>query len=422
VTDHEPAKRPSARERLRHTEHLAAMSARGAVPALITGGAGDDPAGVVTYTIVGATTGFSQLWLLLLSTPMLAAATIMAGRVAIAQRAGLAAVITRRYGRPVSILVMLLLAVPNVATIAADASGVASVLGIVTGLPWEVFVPVILAILGLLFRRGYETIKRVLTVLTLVLLSYVAAALVARPDWTAIAVATVVPKFTLDKTWLIAALGLLGTTISPYMLFWQATEEVEELEHGATIYPAEFDGGVWIGMIYSNFVAFFIIVAAAVTIHAGGGAISTVADAAHALAPLHHIGQAAFVIGIVAAGLLALPVLAASTAYAVADVFGWRQGLGLRDGTARGFHIVLAAALGGGALISLLPDFEPAQALYYSQVLDGVLLPGILIILLALSNDRHVVGTDTRNPTWVNWFAGLAVLAALAADFAALAM
>ena len=411
---------PEARERLHNAETRVAAAAHDAVPALITGGAGDDPAGVVTYTIVGATTGFTQLWLLALITPMLAAATIMAGRVAIAARAGLAAVIAERYGRSVSLLVVLLLAIPNIATIAADASGVASVLGIVTGLPWEVFVPVILIGLGLLLRRGYAQMKRILTMFTMVLLAYVAAALIARPDWAEVARSTLVPHVEFEKAWLIAALGLIGTTISPYMLFWQATEEVEELEHGATIHAASFDASIWIGMIYSNVVAFFIIVAAASTIHSGGDGITTVADAARALSPLHHFGQAAFVIGIIAAGLLALPVLAASTAYAFAEVFGWREGLGVRDGTARAFYLVLAAALGGGALISLLPDFEPAQALYYSQVLDGVLLPAILLILLVLSNDRRIVGAGNRNPTWVNWMSGLAVLAALAADFAAL--
>lgn len=409
----------SARERLRHGEARALRVAHDAVPALITGGAGDDPAGVVTYTIVGATTGFSQLWLLALSTPMLAAATIMAGRVAVAARAGLAAVIERRYGRSVSLLVVLLLAIPNIATIAADTAGVASVIGMVTGVRWEVFVPAILGVLALMLRRGYEQMKRVLTLLTLVLLCYIVAAFLSHPDWIDVAHQTLVPHFALDKAWLVAALGLLGTTISPYMLFWQANEEVEELEHGACIQASEFDASIWIGMIYSNVVAFFIIVAAATTIHAGGGAIQTVRDAARALEPLHRLGEAAFVIGVVAAGLLALPVLAASTAYAFAEVFGWKEGLGVRAGTARGFYLVLGAALVGGGMISMLPDFEPAKALYYSQVLDGVLLPAILVILLMLSNDRRIAG-ESRNPMWVNWMAALAVLAALAADFAAL--
>lgn len=406
------------RDRLHDAERRAKDAARDAVPALITGGAGDDPAGVVTYTVVGATTGFSQLWLLLLSTPMLAAATSMAARIAISSRQGLAAVIERRYGRTVSILIVMLLAIPNVATISADVAGVASALGMLTGWRWELFVPLIIVVLGLLLRRGYAQMQRVLTGFTLVLLTYVAAALLARPDWLAVAKATLVPAVEMEKAWLLAALGLLGTTISPYMLFWQATEEVEELNRGTVIH-AHADAGIWVGMIYSNAIAFFIIVAAAATIHGGSDPITTVAQAARALTPLHTIGEVAFIVGILAAGLLALPVLAASTAYAFADVFGWREGLDIEAGTARAFYLVLALALAGGAGISLLPDFHPAAALFYSQVLDGVLLPVILLVLLMLSNDPRVVGAD-RNPRWVNVVGALTVLVALAADFATL--
>jgi len=405
------------RQRLHDAERRAKDAARNAVPALITGGAGDDPAGVVTYTVVGATTGFSQLWLLLLSTPMLAAATSMAARIALSTRAGLGAVIERRYGRATSIVIVMLLAIPNIATISADVAGVASALGMLTGWRWEIFVPLIVVALGLLLRRGYAQMQRVLTGFTLVLLTYVAAALLARPDWLAVARATLVPAVEMEKVWLLAALGLLGTTISPYMLFWQATEEVEELNRGAVIH-AHSDASIWIGMIYSNAIAFFIVVAAAATIH-GSNPITTVAQAAKALTPLHTIGEVAFIVGIVAAGLLALPVLAASTAYAFADVFGWREGLDVEAGTARAFYLVLGLALIGGGSISLLPDFHPAAALFYSQVLDGVLLPVILLVLLMLSNDRRVVGND-RNPRWVNVVGALTVLVALAADFAAL--
>jgi len=419
ATSEDPREHLSARQRLQRGEARARETARTAVPALITGGAGDDPAGVVTYTIVGASTGLSQLWLLLISTPMLAAATIMAARVALATRSGLAGVVERRYGRVISLLIVLLLAIPNVATIAADAAGVASVLGLVTGLPWELFVPVILGVLALMLHRGYRQVKRVLALLTLVLLTYVVSAVVATPDWGEVLVSTFVPQVDTSRLWLLAALGLLGTTISPYMLFWQANEEVEELHVGVPVHASHSDSSIWIGMIYSNVIAFFIIVAAATTLHGSGDSIATVADAAKALAPLRHFGQAAFIIGVIAAGLLALPVLAASTAYAIAEVFGWREGLDNDAGTARAFYLVLAGALGGGALISLLPDFEPTEALFYSQVLDGVLLPVIVLILLALSNDRAVVGAE-RNPLWVNLMAGVTVLVALAADFAAL--
>lgn len=405
--------------RLQEAEARVAPLARDTVPALITGGAGDDPAGVVTYTIVGATTGFSQLWLLLLSTPMLAAASSMAARVALAAQDGLAAVIERRYGRGVSFLVVLLLAVANVATIAADTAGVAAVLEMLTGVRWEVFALVILVFLVILLHAGYARIKNLLTVLTVVLFTYILAAFAAHPDWGEVLKATLVPHVTLGRLWMVNALGLLGTTISPYMLFWQAGEEVEELRQGITIQAKYEDVGVWLGMVYSTGIAFFIVVAAAVTIGASSGQISAVADAARALAPLGRWGQAAFIAGLVSAGLLALPVLAGSTAYAVAELFGWPEGLGAREAQARGFYLVLAGSLVGGELITLMPDFRPAGVLFYSQVLNGVLLPVLILMLLVLSNDQQIVGT-ARNPRWVNWMAVLTILVALAADFIAL--
>ena len=391
------------------------------LPALITGGAGDDPAGVLTYTVVGATTGFSQLWLLLLSTPMLAAANSMAARIAISAKDGIAAVIKKRYGKAASFTIVLALAIANIATIAADAAGVASVLQIATGIRWEIFVPIILVSLLAVLRRGYTQIKRILISLTAVLLAYVVAAIIARPNWAAVLQATFLPHVAASKAWMVASLGLLGTTISPYMLFWQAGEEIEELQEGITIQSGEMDAGVWLGMVYSNLIAFFIIVAAAATIHAGGANIQSVADAAKALSPLGRAGVAIFVVGIVGAGLLALPVLAGSTAYAIAELMGWPEGFGATGAHARGFVVVLAVALVGGALISLLPNFRPADALFYSQVLDGVLLPVLMLMLLVLSNDRQVVGRNT-NPRWVNWIAILTIFLSLAADFAALVL
>ncbi len=391
------------------------------LPALITGGAGDDPAGVLTYTVVGATTGLSQLWLLLLSTPMLAAANSMAARIAISARDGIAAVIKKRYGRAASFTIVLMLAIANIATIAADTAGVASVLQIATGIRWEIFVPAILVSLLAVLRRGYTQIKRILVSLTAVLLAYVLAAIIARPDWAAVLQITFVPHIRASRAWMVASLGLLGTTISPYMLFWQAGEEIEELQEGITIQTGEMDAGVWLGMIYSNLIAFFIIVAAAATIHAGGANIQSVADAAKALSPLGRAGIAIFVVGIVGAGLLALPVLAGSTAYAIAELMGWPEGFGATEAHARGFLVVLVTALVGGALISLLPNFRPADALYYSQVLDGVLLPVLMLMLLVLSNDKQVVG-EYKNPRWVNWMAILTIFVSLAADFAALVL
>ena len=255
--------------------------------------------------------------------------------------------------------------------------------------------------------------------LTAVLIAYVIAALISKPNWYGVLSSTLIPHVMMNKTWLIASLGLLGTTISPYLLFWQAGEEIEELQEGIIIQVDKMDKGVWLGMIYSNLIAFFIIIAAAVTIHSKGLEIQSVLDAEKALIPLGRIGMAVFIIGFIASGFLALPVLAGSTAYAVAELMNWPEGFGASPAHALVFFIVLIGTLLGGAVISLLPNFNPADALYYSQVLDGILLPVLILILLVLSNDRQIVG-EKKIPSWMNFFAILTILLSLAADFAAL--
>ena len=403
------------RSRLRDEGQHAREMAKDTLPFLITGGAGDDPAGVVTYTMVGATTGFSQLWLLLISTPMLAAANSMAARITVATNEGLAAVLKERYGRAVSFIVVLVLAIANTITIAADMAGVAAVLGMLTGVHWTLYIPVIMVILVLILHTGYSFVKRILGGFTLVLLSYLLSAFMSRPDWEEVVRSTLIPHLISNSTWIIAAIGLLGTTISPYLLFWQAGEEIEELHEHVRIQPTFKTTSVWIGMIYSNMIAFFIIVAAASTLYLFHIPVETVADAARALAPLGRVGWMAFIIGVISSGLLALPVLAGSTAYAVAEIFNWPEGLGVRVAQARGFYLVLVGGLFGGGLIALLPRFHPVDALYYSQVLDGLLLPVLMALLLALSNDPRIVG-DMRNPRWINVTAGLTILITLIAD------
>ncbi|MCX6053372.1 MAG: divalent metal cation transporter [Chloroflexi bacterium] len=389
-----------------------------AIPSIITGGAGDDPAGVLTYTTVGATTGFSQLWLLVITTPMLVASISMAERIARTTRIGLIAVLRDRYGRIAAGLMMVLLLIANISVISADVSAVSEVLQILTGIRWEWFVPVILGVLFLLLRKGYARTRRILTFFALGLLVYALSAFMARPDWGKVLQSMVLPQVILKRTWMLAALGLIGATVSPYMLFWQGDEEIEELRHGSSG-SENNQGAIWGGMIFSNVVALFIIIAAAMVLHGSGGQISTVLDAAKALSPLGKIGDLAFILGILGAGFLALPVFAGSTAFAVAEFFGWREGLDEPVDKAKGYYFVLGATLLGGAIISLIPNFNPTDALFYSQVLNGILLPVIMVVLLMLSNDQKVVGTY-RNPLWVNLVGVFTIFVALAANLAAL--
>ncbi len=386
------------------------------LPALITGGAGDDPAGVITYTVVGATTGYSQLWLLVISTPILAAATTMAAKVALGTGKGLAAILQERYGRMASGAIVLFLLLANMATIAADGAGVAVALSMLTGFPWTFWVLPVLLGIAVFLLEGYEKVKRVLAVFTAILLAYFAAAWMAHPDALQVAMGFV-PHLEGSRAWMVAALGLLGTTISPYMMFWQAGEEVEELRAGVLATEEQSLADTSLGMVFSNLIAAAIIIASAAVLHGAGLSINTVADAAQSLSPLGRLGWGLFITGFIASGLLALPTLAGSTAYAVAEWMGWPEGLGVRPAQARGFYIVFIGGLALAGVIALVPRFNPAQALYYSQVFDGVLLPLMLTALLFLSNDTRISGR--RNPFWINASAILGITFALLADAAA---
>ena len=372
-------------------------------PGIITGGAGDDPAGIVTYTTVGATTGFSLLWLMLLSTPMMVAVQDMAARLAIVTGKSLPEIIRGFYSKKAAAAVVLILAIANVITIGADLQGVAEVLELLTGVRsvhW--LIPITALIAYLVTFKTYRTVKRVFVGLTLVLVAYMLTAVLARPNVLTVLEGTFLPHLSFSSAFLLAALGMLGTTISPYMLFWQASEEKEEHKTVAQARSVQVDTAV--GMIYSNLIAFCIIVAAGVMLFGRHMAINTVSDALMALEPLgKRSALALFSVGILSAGFLAIPVLAGSTAYAVADTFGWREGLDHKVSDAKGFYSVFFGALIIGDLIHLSP-LTAVQALYYSQVLDGLLLPVLVGVLLALNANKEIVGEFSNS--WFNRFFG----------------
>jgi len=377
---------------------------------LITGGAGDDPAGIVTYTIVGATTGFQLLWLMLLSTPMMVAVQSTVARIALTTGKSLPELTTAYYRRATTFVVIVILAIANVLTIGADLEAVASILAVATGLDPVWFLLPLTALVGyLVIFRAYATIKRVLVGMSFVLVVYIGAAALAQPDVGEMIRGTLVPSTTFSSAFLLAALGLLGTTMSPYLMFWQASEEREE--HPTVAQAQSADTGTAIGMIYSNLLAYFMIVAGAVTL--SGITVVTVTDVADALTPVAgHYAFALFSIGVIVSGLLAIPVLAGSTAYAVADSFGWREGLNEKVADARGFYVVFVGAMLLGALIDLSP-VSAVDALYYSQVLDGLLLPFLVAVMLLIANNPTIMGTRT-NTRFNNVFGILALVVSAA--------
>ena len=364
-------------------------------PGIITGGAGDDPAGIVTYTVVGATTGFSQLWLLLISTPMMIAIQNMVARIAIVTGKSLPEITTAYYSKKLTVAMVTLLAIANILTIGADLNGIAAVLHVITGLPTVHFLIPVTAIIGYLITFGkYRRVKRILIFMTITLAIYLVAAVMAKPPVMKILIDTFSFHMDTSLNWIAASLGLLGTTISPYLLFWQAAEEKEEKISVVKADEVRFDTAV--GMIYSNVLAYAMIVTGAMMLHEKGLKINDVATLANALKPAAGpYAFALFSIGLLVSGFLAIPVLAGSTAYAVADTFGWREGMDHNVSDAKGFYIVFIGALVVGDLIDLTPGISVVDALYYSQVFDGMLIPVLIAIAILITNNSSIMGPYT---------------------------
>ncbi len=382
-------------------------------PGLITGGAGDDPAGIVTYTMVGATTGFSQLWLLLLSTPMMIAIQNMVARIAIVTGKSLPEITIAYYSKKLTILMIVILSVANILTIGADLNGIAVILHIASGYPTVYFLIPVTAIIAYLITFGkYKTIKNVLMVLTAVLAVYIISAIMARPPVLEVIENTFIPHIEMHSAWIIAALGLLGTTISPYLLFWQAAEEKEEKKSVVQADEVSFDTVT--GMVYSNLLAYAMIITGAVMLYGVQHDISDVSALAAALRPVAGAHAfALFALGILVSGFLAIPVLAGSTAYAVADTFGWREGMDHKVSDAKGFYIVFIGALLIGDIIDIIPNINAMEALYYSQVLDGMLIPILIAIAMIIANNKTIMG-DYTGTRFENVFSAIALVTTLA--------
>lgn len=361
-------------------------------PGIITGGAGDDPAGIVTYTVVGATTGFSQLWLLLLSTPMMIAIQNMVARIAMVTGKSLPEITRAYYSKKITVIMIMILSLANILTIGADLNAIAVIFHIISGYETVHFLIPITALIAYLITFGqYKKIKSILIGLTAILAVYIIAAILAKPSIVIVLKNTFIPHIQTNSTWIIAALGMLGTTISPYLMFWQASEEKEEKKSVTQADEVGFD--TIVGMVYSNLLAYAMIITGAVMLYGTHNNIEDVTTLTKALRPV--AGDYAFVLfslGIVVSGFLAIPVLAGSTAYAVADTFGWREGMDNKVSNAKGFYIVFIGALIIGDMIDILHSVTVVDALYYSQVLNGVLIPVLIAIAMTIANNKNIMG------------------------------
>jgi NRAMP (natural resistance-associated macrophage protein)-like metal ion transporter len=400
-------------------------------PGLITGAADDDPSGISTYSVAGAAYGYASLWTALFSFPLMAAVQLMCARLGMVTGRGLAGVIRTRYPPWVLWLACALLVVANVFNIGADLGGMADAMEMVTGLPSYYWTPLFaLLIVGLLFRTSYRTIAQTFKWLTLVLFAYVITAFLAKPNWPAVVRATLIPQIEWSRSYLAVLVGILGTTISPYLFFWQAAQEVEEEREQGKTTLAQRKGStdeelsaatkdVTTGMLLSNVVMYFIILTTATTLHAHGiKNIETAKQASEALRPL--AGRGAywlFTLGLIGTGVLAVPVLAGSCAYAIAEGARWRSAsLNKKPHLAKRFYAVIAVAV----LVGLALDFagfDAVKMLFWSAVLNGVLAPPLVVLVVLLTGDRKVMGkrVNSRGAQILGWVcAGVMSLAAMA--------
>ena len=396
-------------------------------PGLITGAADDDPSGISTYSVAGAAFGYAPLWTALFSFPLMAAVQLMCARLGMVSGRGLASVIRRHYSRRVLWVACALLVVANVINIGADLGGMAEVSEMVTGVTALVWTPLYAVfIVSLLFWSSYRRIARIFKWLTLVLFAYVLAAFLARPDWGAVLRATLVPHVEWTNRYLAVFVGILGTTISPYLFFWQAAQEVEEdraagrrtvrQRRGATdeeLRRARTD--VLTGMFFSNLVMYFIILTTAATLHAHGEtSIATAREAAEALRPLAGAGAYwLFAIGLIGTGMLGVPVLAGSCAYAVAEAEGWRGSLDDTPRLARRFYAVVAVAMLVGLILNYV-GLDAVTMLFWSAVVNGVLAAPLIVLVVLLTSDHTVMGQRVNPPLlrWLGWATAVVMTAA----------
>ena len=382
-------------------------------PGLITGAADDDPSGISTYSVTGATFGYGPLWTALFSFPLMCAVQLMCARLGLVTGRGLAGVIRKHYPRWVLWSACGLLIIANVFNIGADLAGMSDAMAMVTGFHPAIWTPIfaIGIVAGLIFS-SYKRVAQIFKYLTSVLFAYILAAFLAHPQWKQVLLYTFVPHVEFTREYLSVLVGILGTTISPYLFFWQASQEVEEerklgrhsvrQRQGAT--PGELKAArndVTIGMFFSNLVMYFIILTSAATLHVHGRTnIETAAQAAQALRPI--AGQGAyllFALGIVGTGVLAVPVLAGSCAYAISEASAWRASLNLTPRLGRKFYTVLAVSVCLGLVLDSV-GVNSVKMLFASAVLNGVLAPPLIVLVLLLTSSKAVMGKYTNGP-WI---------------------
>lgn len=389
-------------------------------PGLITGAADDDPSSIITYTIAGAKFGLATLWMALFSLPFMIIIQRMAGRIGLVSGHGLAGNMKKHYPKWILVIMALLITAANIINIGADISGMAAASALlipsVSPILFSIIVSIVIILALLIF--SYRQIAHYLKWVAILMMAYIAAAFLVQQNWLEILKHTFLPQIIWSKEYLLIMAAFFGTTISPYLFFWQASEEVEEevihrqLEKGAIpmILDVQPHGShrsskiikneissmykdIGFGMIFSNLITFFIIILSSATLFKHGSFnISMVEEVASILKPLAGpYANLLFLTGIIASGILAIPVLAGSAAYAISELFGWKFGFENKLGKAKQFYAVIAVATLLGILIPVF-HLHPIQILFYTAIIYGAISPAMILMLIHMANNPKIMG------------------------------
>lgn len=388
-------------------------------PGLVTGAADDDPSGIATYSQTGAQYGLGLLWLALWTFPLMATIQEMCGRIALVTGKGLASNIKRLYSKQALYFCTILLFIANTLNIGADLGAIAKSIQLIIPRASFIFLIVMVGIVSLLLQVyiPYKKYAHVLKWLVITLFSYIITGLIIHMNWKELFHFGVVPHITFSKTQILLITGILGTTISPYLFFWETSQEVEEQIAEGKVTAHERRGtthkeikkmrvDVWTGMFLSNLVMFFIIAVCANTLYIHGITnIATASDAALALAPFAgKFASLLFMIGIIGTGMLAIPVLAGSTSYALSESFGWREGLYRKLSEAKAFYAIISISIAIGILLNFI-GIDPIKALIYSAIANGIVAPVVLVFIVHISANKLIMGHHKNHPfvTFIGW-------------------
>jgi len=396
-------------------------------PGLITGASDDDPSGIGTYSQAGAALGYTTLWTAIVTLPLMIVVQHICAKIGMCSGRGLAGVLHRYYSKKLLYPVVIGLVIANTINAGADISAIAAAINMFVPIPISAMViPIAVAIVVLQIWGSYRLIMKIFKWLTLSLFAYVIAAFLAKPDWFAVAKATFIPQISFTSEYITTIVAILGTTISPYLFFWEAGEEVEEEKSAGRTKLSERKGATdveinkekldtVVGMLFCNVVFYFVILAAGATLHVSGKTdIQSATDAAQALRPLAgNFATVLFGIGLIGAGLLAVPVLTGSAAYAVAETFDWPAGLDEKPRHAKKFYGVIAASTIVGVVIDFA-GINPMSALFWTAVINGVVAPPLLVVVMLVANNKRVMGNRTNGlfTNIIGWLAAAIMSAA----------